>query len=174
MGVILTTEALAQQVTRCYRQLGMTVSGDDAYLALRGLRTLSVRLERHQRNAQVLTDWLARQPEVAQILYPARPGDAGHALWQRDFTGACGLFGLVLHPQPDEAVRALLDGMERGRPAAAHSRGARASGRHDRRPRRRLRENARRRGRARGSLKTDNAICVTVHHLFSSTFDHHR
>ncbi|MFL6668835.1 MAG: cystathionine beta-lyase [Burkholderia ambifaria] len=111
MGVILTTEALAQQVTRCYRQLGMTVSGDDAYLALRGLRTLSVRLERHQRNAQVLTDWLARQPEVAQILYPARPGDAGHALWQRDFTGACGLFGLVLHPQPDDAVRALLDGM---------------------------------------------------------------
>jgi len=111
MGVILTTEALAQQVTRCYRQLGMTVSGDDAYLALRGLRTLSVRLERHQRNAQVLTDWLARQPEVAHILYPARPGDAGHALWQRDFTGACGLFGLVLHPQPGDAVRALLDGM---------------------------------------------------------------
>ncbi|MGR3908503.1 cystathionine beta-lyase [Burkholderia sp. SR8] len=111
MGAILTNEALAQKVTRCYRQLGMTVSGDDAYLALRGLRTLSVRLERHQRNAHVLTDWLAQQPEVAQILYPARPGDAGHALWQRDFTGACGLFGLVLHPQPDDAVRALLDGM---------------------------------------------------------------
>ncbi|MFP3615824.1 PLP-dependent transferase, partial [Paraburkholderia sp. SIMBA_050] len=100
MGVILTTEALAQQVTRCYRQLGMTVSGDDAYLALRGLRTLSVRLERHQRNAQVLTDWLARQPEVAQILYPARPGDAGHALWQRDCTGSNGMLSVELRLSP--------------------------------------------------------------------------
>ncbi|RQR52555.1 cystathionine beta-lyase [Burkholderia sp. Bp9125] len=111
MGAILTTEALAPKVTRCYRQLGMTVSGDDAYLALRGLRTLSVRLERHQRTAHALTAWLARQPEVAAILYPARPDDPGHALWQRDFTGACGLFGVVLHPQAADALRALLDGM---------------------------------------------------------------
>ncbi|TCW79675.1 cystathionine beta-lyase [Burkholderia sp. SRS-46] len=111
MGAILTTEALAPKLTRCYRQLGMTVSGDDAYLALRGLRTLSVRLERHQRTAHALTAWLARQPEVATILYPAWPDDAGHALWQRDFTGACGLFGVVLHPQAADALRALLDGM---------------------------------------------------------------
>ncbi len=111
MGAILTTEALYPKISRCYRQLGMTVSSDDAYLALRGLRTLSVRLERHQRNANALTDWLARQPEVAEILYPARPGAAGHALWQRDFTGACGLFGVVLHRQPDDAMRAMLDGL---------------------------------------------------------------
>ncbi|CAN0624708.1 putative cystathionine beta-lyase [Burkholderia multivorans] len=111
MGAILTTEALYPKISRCYRQLGMTISGDDAYLALRGLRTLSVRLERHQRNANALTDWLARQPEVAEILYPARPGAAGHALWRRDFTGACGLFGVVLHPQPDDAMRAMLDGL---------------------------------------------------------------
>ncbi|CAN0625459.1 putative cystathionine beta-lyase [Burkholderia multivorans] len=111
MGAILTTEALYPKISRCYRQLGMTVSGDDAYLALRGLRTLSVRLERHQRNASALTDWLARQPEVAEILYPARPGAAGHALWRRDFTGACGLFGVVLHRQPDDAMRAMLDGL---------------------------------------------------------------
>jgi cystathionine beta-lyase len=110
-GAILTTEALYPKISRCYRQLGMTVSGDDAYLALRGLRTLSVRLERHQRNANALTDWLARQPEVAEILYPARPGAAGHALWRRDFTGACGLFGVVLHRQPDDAMRAMLDGL---------------------------------------------------------------
>ncbi|AOJ02658.1 cystathionine beta-lyase [Burkholderia mayonis] len=111
MGAILTTDALYPKINRFYRQLGMTVSGDDAYLALRGLRTLSVRLERHQRNAHALTEWLAGQPEVAEILYPARPGSPGHALWRRDFTGASGLFGVVLRPQSDEALRAMLDGM---------------------------------------------------------------
>lgn len=111
MGVILTTEALFPKINRFYRQFGMTVSGDDAYLALRGLRTLSLRLERHQRNAHALTEWLAQQPEVAQILYPARPDSPGHALWKRDFTGASGLFGVVLNPQSDEAMRAMLDGM---------------------------------------------------------------
>lgn len=111
MGVILTTEALFPKINRFYRQFGMTVSGDDAYLALRGLRTLSLRLERHQRNAHTLTEWLAQQPEVAQILYPARPDSPGHALWKRDFTGASGLFGVVLNPQSDEAMRAMLDGM---------------------------------------------------------------
>jgi cystathionine beta-lyase len=111
MGVILTTEALFPKINRFYRQFGMTVSGDDAYLALRGLRTLSLRLERHQRNAHALTEWFAQQPEVAQILYPARPDSPGHALWKRDFTGASGLFGVVLNPQSDEAMRAMLDGM---------------------------------------------------------------
>lgn len=111
MGAILTTEALYPKINHLYRQLGMTVSGDDAYLALRGLRTLSVRLERHQRNAHAVTEWLAKQPEVAEILYPARPGSPGHALWRRDFTGACGLFGVVLHPQSDESIRSMLDGM---------------------------------------------------------------
>ncbi len=111
MGAILTTEVLAPKIHRFYRQLGMSVSGDDAYLALRGLRTLSVRLERHQRNANALTAWFAKQPEVAEILSPARPGAAGHDLWRRDFTGACGLFGVVLHPQAEEAMRAMLDGM---------------------------------------------------------------
>ncbi|AOJ80080.1 cystathionine beta-lyase [Burkholderia savannae] len=111
MGAILTTDALYPKIDRFYRQLGLSVSGDDAYLALRGLRTLSVRLERHQRNAHALTEWLAKQPEVAEILYPARPGSPGHALWRRDFTGASGLFGVVLHPQSDEALRAMLDGM---------------------------------------------------------------
>jgi cystathionine beta-lyase len=111
MGVILTTEALFPKINRFYRQFGMTVSGDDAYLALRGLRTLSLRLERHQRNAHALTEWFAQQPEVAQILYPARPDSPGYALWKRDFTGASGLFGVVLNPQSDEAMRAMLDGM---------------------------------------------------------------
>lgn len=111
MGAILTNESTYSRIHEFYRRFGLTVGADDAYLALRGLRTLSARLERHQRTAHALTDWFATQPEVAEILYPARPGAPGHDLWRRDFTGACGLFGVVLHPQSDEALRAMLDGM---------------------------------------------------------------
>ncbi|MDV9033037.1 cystathionine beta-lyase [Pseudomonas sp. RAC1] len=112
MGVIMTTEALYGQVRGYYKQIGLTVSADDAYLALRGLRTLSTRLERHQRNAMIIADWLHGQPEVAQILYPALPDAPGHDLWKRDFTGACGLFGVRLHETSETAVHAMLDGME--------------------------------------------------------------
>ncbi|MEN5035336.1 cystathionine beta-lyase [Pseudomonas sp. TWI929] len=112
MGVIMTTEALFPQVRGYYKQLGLTVSADDAYLALRGLRTLSTRLERHQRNAMIVADWLQAQPEVAQILYPALPGAPGHDLWKRDFTGACGLFGVQLYDTHEKAVHSMLDGME--------------------------------------------------------------
>ena len=111
MGVILTTEALYPQIRGFYKQIGLTVSPDDAYLALRGLRTLAVRLERHQRNAQQVAQWLSKQPEVEQVLYPALPDAPGHALWKRDFTGACGLFAVQLRPMAEQAVTAMLDGM---------------------------------------------------------------
>ena len=111
MGVILTTEALYPQLRGFYKQIGLTVSPDDAYLALRGLRTLAVRLERHQRNAQQVAQWLSKQPEVEQVLYPALPDAPGHALWKRDFTGACGLFAVQLRPMAEQAVTAMLDGM---------------------------------------------------------------
>ncbi|MDE2415977.1 MAG: cystathionine beta-lyase [Comamonadaceae bacterium] len=111
MGVILTTEVLYPPIRGFYKQMGMTVSPDDAYLALRGLRTLSVRLERHQRNAEQVARWLAAQPEVEQVLYPALPDSPGHALWKRDFTGACGLFAVQLRPMAEQAVTAMLDGM---------------------------------------------------------------
>ncbi|WP_342244383.1 cystathionine beta-lyase [Pseudomonas sp. OTU5201] len=112
MGVIMTTEALFPQVRGFYKQLGLSVSADDAYLALRGLRTLSTRLERHQRNAEQVAQWLAEQPEVEQILYPALPGAPGHELWKRDFSGACGLFSVVLKAMPEQAIRAMLDNMQ--------------------------------------------------------------
>jgi cystathionine beta-lyase len=112
MGVIMTTEELFPKVRGFYKQLGLTVSSDDAYLALRGLRTLSTRLERHQRNAEKVALWLAEQPEVAQILYPTLPDSPGHDLWKRDFTGACGLFGVVFHSMPDNAINALLNDMK--------------------------------------------------------------
>jgi cysteine-S-conjugate beta-lyase len=74
---------------------GYGLSPDDAYLALRGLRTLSVRLQRHQENALLVAAWLQERPEVERVMYPALPSDPGHAIWKRDFTGASGLFGVM-------------------------------------------------------------------------------
>src|SRR5262249_12549437 len=91
--------------------MGLYISGDDCYLALRGLRTLPVRLKRHQETATRLATWLEGRPEVARVLYPALPSDPGHAVWKRDFTGACGLFGVVLKDVPKAAVAAMLNGL---------------------------------------------------------------
>ena len=69
-----------------------------------GLRTLPVRLKRHQETAMKLAAWLQSRPEVARVLYPALPGDPGHALWKRDFKGACGLFAFELKPVSDSGA----------------------------------------------------------------------
>jgi cystathionine beta-lyase len=79
------------------------------FLALRGLRTLGVRLAHHQASALEMARWFQARPEVARVLYPALESDPGHAIWKRDFTGASGLFSIVLKPAPQKAVDALLD-----------------------------------------------------------------
>ena len=112
MGTITTTEPLYERVRSTVADLGHCVSGDDAYLVLRGLRTLGVRLERHQRNAVRVAEWLCTRPEVARVHYPALPHDPGYAIWKRDFTGASGLLGVSLAPAPKAAVDAMLDGLE--------------------------------------------------------------
>jgi cystathionine beta-lyase len=112
MGSITTTEPLYEPVRSAVAELGVCVGGDDAYLALRGLRTLGLRLERHQRNALRVAEWLRARREVARVFYPALPDDPGHALWARDFTGASGLFGVLLRAAPALAVTALLEGVE--------------------------------------------------------------
>lgn len=101
MGTVSANAAYADRLAATVSDLGLYIAGDDCYLALRGLRTLSVRLKQHEKNALALTDWLATRPEVTRILYPARAGDPGHALWKRDFTGACGLFGVELKDGAD-------------------------------------------------------------------------
>jgi len=94
------------------QSLGQVVSPDDAALALRGLRTMGLRLERSTASALTIADWLSRRPEVAQVLCPMLPGAPGHAQWARDFTGGCGLFSFVLAGS-DEAARArLIDALE--------------------------------------------------------------
>ncbi|MGB8274080.1 MAG: cystathionine beta-lyase [Alphaproteobacteria bacterium] len=91
--------------------LGDSAGADELYLGLRGLRTLAVRLQRHQETGIRLAHWLKSRPEVARVLHPALPDDQNHVLWRRDFKGANGLFGMILHPVSEKAVAAMLDGM---------------------------------------------------------------
>jgi cysteine-S-conjugate beta-lyase len=112
LGAVITNEENWLPVRSMAADLGHCAGPDDVYFALRGLRTLSVRLERHQRNALQVARWLQRRPEVARVLYPALPDDPGHALWKRDFTGASALFGVVLKPAAKEAVYALIDALD--------------------------------------------------------------
>jgi cystathionine beta-lyase len=111
LGVIVTSEPLRAPIHRLWTDMGVTASPDDCFLALRGLRTLPTRLERHQASALAIASWLAQRPEVVEVLYPALPGARGHDLWRRDFQAACGLFGVVLRPVTRGQLAAMLDGM---------------------------------------------------------------
>jgi cysteine-S-conjugate beta-lyase len=111
LGVISVRDEHWRQVKTAVHMLGHGAAPDDCYLALRGLRTLSVRLARHQASALRIAQWLQQRPEVERVLYPALPEHPGHALWKRDFTGASGLLSVLLKPRPKAAVDALLDGM---------------------------------------------------------------
>jgi cystathionine beta-lyase len=94
------------------RVLGQFASPDDCWLALRGLRTLGVRLQAQMEAGIEVAHWLRHRPEVAAVLHPALPGAPGHALWKRDFTGASSLFGLVLKPEFTEAAsHAMVDSL---------------------------------------------------------------
>ncbi len=111
MGTVTANAAYKDKLVAAHGTLGLCASGDDAFLMLRGLRTLSVRLKRQQETATELAAWLKTREEVARVLFPPLHDDPGHVLWKRDFTGACGLFGVVLKPARDKAVAAMLDGM---------------------------------------------------------------
>src|SRR5262249_59817154 len=90
------------------RLLGVCAGPDDVYLALRGMRTLSVRLEQHHRSGLEMARWLAARPEVQLVLHPGLEDNPGHAIWKRDFSGASGLFSVVLQPKPQAAGDAML------------------------------------------------------------------
>ena len=105
------TAAMKRKLDDAVVQVGWSVSPDDAYQMLRGLRTLPTRLARHGESGLAVANWLKQQPQVAQVLHPALPDSADHALWARDYTGSCGLFGLVLKPAPEAAVNDFLDSL---------------------------------------------------------------
>ena len=91
--------------------MGYCASADDAYTALRGLRTLSVRLKQHQQSALKVANWLAQRPEVETVLHPALPSHSGHSIFQRDFSGSNGLFSFVLKQGSQQQVEAFIEGM---------------------------------------------------------------
>jgi len=110
-GYVAANAALLAKLKDTVTALGLCVGPDDMYLALRGLRTLAVRLRRHFESGLAVARWLARRPEVARVLHPALESDPGHAIWKRDFTGACGLFSVVLRPASQSAVFAFMDAL---------------------------------------------------------------
>ncbi len=112
MGAILCNAPHYKRLKQMHRNLGAVTSGDNAYLALRGLRTIAVRLKRHQKHGLELAEWMQNVPEVKRVLYPALPSDPGYELWKRDMTGATGLFAVELGPVPQAALSAMLDGLE--------------------------------------------------------------
>ncbi len=109
IGTVSANERAWPALHAMHGDLGLHVGPDDVYLALRGLRTMGVRLERHMASALEIATWLEARSDVTRVLYPALPSHPGHALWKRDFTGASGLFSFELQSAPDAAVHAFLD-----------------------------------------------------------------
>lgn len=111
LGSVTASQAYYPRLRQTAQALGHIVSPDDAWLALRGLRTLDVRLKQHQSAALQIARWLDDQPQVARVLHPALASCPGHALWQRDFTGSSGLFSFVLKGGSEAARAALIDAL---------------------------------------------------------------
>ncbi len=111
LGAITTTEALYHQIKNFVCVNGFSVGSEENYLGLRGLRTLGLRLAQHQKSAIKVAGWLSQRPEVLRVIHPALPGNPGHELWKRDFSGSCGLFSFMLKPVTDRSVNAFLDAL---------------------------------------------------------------
>jgi cysteine-S-conjugate beta-lyase len=108
-GCVSASAATYPKLKETMNALGLCVGPDDMYLALRGVRTMGVRLARHYQSGLSVARWLAQRPEVARVLHPALPDNPGHAIWQRDFTGASGLFSIVLKPTSEKSVHAFMN-----------------------------------------------------------------
>jgi cysteine-S-conjugate beta-lyase len=111
-GTISANARACPAVIETVRALGICAGPDDVFLAIRGLRTLAVRLAQHHRSGLEMARWLAARPEVIEVLHPALESHPGHAIWKRDFTGASGLFSIILKPAPQKSVDALLDAVK--------------------------------------------------------------
>ncbi|MGL3823405.1 cystathionine beta-lyase [Sphingopyxis sp. R3-92] len=111
MGSLTANKAAWPRLRQATYQLGHAVSPDDCALMLRGLRTLDVRMARHGENGLKVANWLAGRAEVARVLHPALPGDAGHAIWARDFLGTSGLFGFTLKGVDEGARTRFIDAL---------------------------------------------------------------
>lgn len=111
LGTISVNDAYFKRVLQTHGDLGINPGPEDVYLALRGLRTMGVRLERHMQSGIRVARWLQSRPEVLRVLHPAIETDPGHAIWQRDFTGASGLFSFILRPEGAKNIGAFFDSL---------------------------------------------------------------
>jgi cystathionine beta-lyase len=112
MGSIAATDPMIRrELADTIEDLGWRVSPDDAWLALRGLRTLPLRYAEQARSARIVAEWLQGRGEVARVIWPALPGDPSHARWARDYAGAASLFGLVMKGGEEAAAHALMSAL---------------------------------------------------------------
>jgi cystathionine beta-lyase len=111
LGTVAANERAWPELHETHGNLGLCVGPDDIFLALRGLRTMGIRLERQMASALHVAQWLQRRPEVSRILHPALPEDPGHVIWKRDMTGASGLFSMVMDGWSADKTKAFLDGL---------------------------------------------------------------
>nr|WP_244430887.1 cystathionine beta-lyase [Methylocystis sp. ATCC 49242] len=112
LGLISANAKWAKRLRATFNMFAMGAGPDDASLALRGLRTMALRLREQERAALEIARWLSARPEVSRVLHPALPDHPGHALWKRDFSGASGVFSVILKPVSKQAVAAFVDGLE--------------------------------------------------------------
>ncbi|TYR32851.1 cystathionine beta-lyase [Mesorhizobium microcysteis] len=112
LGTVSANEACWKQLQDTHIAMGCCAAPDDVYQVLRGLRTMGVRLERHEQNALEVARWLEGQQGVARVLHPGLESHPGHALWKRDFSGASGIFSVVLSGGGQRQAHAFLDALE--------------------------------------------------------------
>jgi cysteine-S-conjugate beta-lyase len=112
LGTVSANEACWKQLLQTFHALGCSAGPDDVYQVLRGLRTMGVRLERHQQSALGIARWLEHQPGVARVLHPALESNPGYGLWKRDFSGSSGIFSIVLAGGGVPQAHAFLDALQ--------------------------------------------------------------
>ncbi len=112
LGLVTANAEWFARLEKCVDLMAIPAGPEDVFLALRGLRTMELRLREAERQALALAKWLQARSEVLRVIHPALAGYPGHEIWKRDFTGSSGLFSIVLKPASDAAVAAMLDGLE--------------------------------------------------------------
>jgi cysteine-S-conjugate beta-lyase len=112
LGLVSSNQKCWPLLRKTFDALAMCAGPEDAFLALRGLRTMPLRLKEHEKQALDMAHWLQKRPEVADVLHPALETHPGHSLWKRDYKGSSGLFSVVLKPASETAVHAMLNHLQ--------------------------------------------------------------
>jgi len=112
LGLVSANKRSWKSLHETWDSMALCPGPEDVFLALRGLRSMPLRLREQGNRALELAQWLQERPEVTRVLHPALETDPGHDIWKRDFKGSSGLFSIELNPTSEKAVAAMLDGME--------------------------------------------------------------